>query len=450
MNQLGMYLIKAGLAQVCMYLVFLVFLKKLTFFRANRVYLLLALVLPFVLAIPHSTQIPLLQAYQVPFQLPAWDEQPGNPVIITGLPVSGIIPIPFIISLIYCFGLLLILLRMLVSVAKILLLAKRSVSIPSDGYRFVLTENGSAPFSFFNLIFISGNLKDNKAIADHEKVHARQGHSYDLLLAELACALLWFNPFVFFHKHAIRLNHEYLADQRILQSDFDIEKYLKTLTESLYHSQIPGFASHFNQGLTKKRICMMFNTQSRKRAFVHYALIVPVILFILTAYSKPHLTQIKNVHVLPVLQVQDSIPSILPFRKADSKSVFLTSGFGKRKNPYTHKPDIHNAIDFRAPEGLDIIAPASGIVEQANEDSIPGYGKMVIISHGAGYKTLYAHLSEISVHTGEQVNIGQVIGKVGSTGISIGPHLHYSVIRSGVFVDPATYIPAGDMPAPAK
>jgi murein DD-endopeptidase MepM/ murein hydrolase activator NlpD len=99
---------------------------------------------------------------------------------------------------------------------------------------------------------------------------------------------------------------------------------------------------------------------------------------------------------------------------------------------------MHTGIDLRAGMGESIRAAASGTVVYA--DWRGGYGKCVIIDHGGGLATLYAHQSEILVHVGEQVKRGEIIGKVGSTGYSTGPHLHFEVRVNGSPVDPLGYL----------
>lgn len=117
---------------------------------------------------------------------------------------------------------------------------------------------------------------------------------------------------------------------------------------------------------------------------------------------------------------------------------YLTSDFGNRSDPFTGKPAYHNGLDIGAKYGTPIIAAAEGKVIQAS-DKKNGYGKCVIIEHASGFRTMYAHASSLNVKVGQYVKAGQVIAKVGSTGRSTGPHLHFSVIINGDYVDPNLY-----------
>ncbi|HUJ15774.1 MAG TPA: M23 family metallopeptidase [Thermoanaerobaculia bacterium] len=127
-----------------------------------------------------------------------------------------------------------------------------------------------------------------------------------------------------------------------------------------------------------------------------------------------------------------STPSIAPVHG------ILTDGFGSRQDPFTGEPGTHNAIDISSAIGQPVRAPADGIVVKAEWAN--GYGNVIYISHGYGYSTRYGHLSAFAVKPGDHVKRGDVIGYVGSTGRSTGPHLHYEVRLNNVPVNPLEYI----------
>ena len=112
----------------------------------------------------------------------------------------------------------------------------------------------------------------------------------------------------------------------------------------------------------------------------------------------------------------------------------VTSQFGERMHPILHKKRLHTGVDIGAPYGQSVVAAQGGVVIQAGW--LTGYGQTVIISHGGGISTLYGHLSQVNVSYGQNVSKGQVIGHVGSSGLSTGPHLHFEVRRNGTPVDP--------------
>ena len=132
------------------------------------------------------------------------------------------------------------------------------------------------------------------------------------------------------------------------------------------------------------------------------------------------------------------IPAILPIAGKDY--LRKSSGFGYRIDPFSKVQTMHNGIDYPAPPGANIFATGEGVVEEI-KNPVWGYGKHIIINHGFGYKTLYAHLREFNVYPGQKVKRGDVIGFVGSTGKSTSPHLHYEVhVKGRGPVNPVNYI----------
>lgn len=130
------------------------------------------------------------------------------------------------------------------------------------------------------------------------------------------------------------------------------------------------------------------------------------------------------------------LPAIQP---VSNKNLDRTSsGFGVRIHPLYKIPQFHSGQDFAAPIGTEIFATANGTVERI-ETSNWGYGKCIVIDHGFGYKTLYAHMSAFNATIGQKVKRGTLIGYVGNTGLSTGPHLHYEVIKNGQKVNPVNY-----------
>jgi murein DD-endopeptidase MepM/ murein hydrolase activator NlpD len=131
----------------------------------------------------------------------------------------------------------------------------------------------------------------------------------------------------------------------------------------------------------------------------------------------------------------------IPLRKPVAGDGEIVSGFGVRIDPFLGRPAMHTGLDFRAEVGDPIEATAGGTVTVAGWSG--GYGKMVEIDHGNGLATRYGHMSEIEVKIGQQIRSGQVLGKVGTSGRSTGPHLHYETRINGEAVDPLRFLNAG-------
>jgi murein DD-endopeptidase MepM/ murein hydrolase activator NlpD len=131
-----------------------------------------------------------------------------------------------------------------------------------------------------------------------------------------------------------------------------------------------------------------------------------------------------------------AIPAIQPVRNENLKR--MASGFGYRTDPFTKARKMHEGMDFTAKIGAPIFATGDGIVAIA-DNKASGYGNHVVIRHGYGYETLYAHLSKYNCRVGQRVKRGDIIGYVGSTGRSEGPHCHYEVHKDGKVVNPLNF-----------
>ncbi len=135
-------------------------------------------------------------------------------------------------------------------------------------------------------------------------------------------------------------------------------------------------------------------------------------------------------------QMLAAIPAIQPV--SNKTLTHIASGFGYRIDPIYKTPKLHTGLDFAAAIGTPIYATGNGTVSYTGYDE-KGYGNHVIINHGYGYQTLYGHMVRIKVRRGQRVKRGEVIGWVGSTGKSTGPHCHYEVIRNDQKIDPIHY-----------
>lgn len=164
--------------------------------------------------------------------------------------------------------------------------------------------------------------------------------------------------------------------------------------------------------------------------------------YVLQAESLDEITE-KAVNKEEMLR---SMPSIKPVRSDQlARRVRLLSGFGYRIHPIFKRKKFHGGIDFTAPRGTPIYATGDGKVKRVQKQK-SGYGWNVIIDHGYGYETLYAHMSAIDVKEGQKVTRGQEIGKVGDTGTSTAPHCHYEVHYKGEKVNPIHYVMDGLSP----
>lgn len=135
-----------------------------------------------------------------------------------------------------------------------------------------------------------------------------------------------------------------------------------------------------------------------------------------------------------------SLPAIKPVREDKlNRSVKAMSGYGMRIHPILKVKKMHTGIDFAAPVGTAIQVTGDGKVSEIRKES-GGYGLHIIVDHGYGYKTLYGHLKDVDVKVGQKLTRGQKIGRIGNSGTSTAPHLHYEVIFKGDKVNPIHYV----------
>ncbi len=135
-------------------------------------------------------------------------------------------------------------------------------------------------------------------------------------------------------------------------------------------------------------------------------------------------------------QLINSIPAIMPINNKFLRHA--PSGFGWRTHPIYKSSEFHPGMDFASPEGTPIYATGDGTIERA-DNTAQGYGNHVVINHGYGYQTLYGHMSKIATSLGKVVKRGELIGYVGSTGLSTAPHVHYEVVKNGEKVNPINF-----------
>ncbi len=146
----------------------------------------------------------------------------------------------------------------------------------------------------------------------------------------------------------------------------------------------------------------------------------------------------RQLGVLETLLVNRKIQDEVFIAGRPVEKGWMSSRFGTRTDPITGKRAWHSGVDFAGKEGSNVVSVAAGVVVYAADRS--GYGKLVEINHGSGFSTLYGHHKELLVRVGDIVKKGQVVGLMGSSGRSTGPHVHFEVYKNGRVVDPSSYV----------
>jgi murein DD-endopeptidase MepM/ murein hydrolase activator NlpD len=433
------YLFETAIIISCFYVFYELFLKRDTWFGFNRFFLLFGVV--FSLLVPlldFSASVDLVHSKnQFEFNEYLYI---GNTVNnLKEKTVESVSHVNFIF-LIYLLISGLYLLRFVYQFYKIIKIIPANEIINDKNKKIVFLKDNTAPFSFFNYIFISKDDYGLNDLLQHEFVHAQQKHSLDIILLELILVFQWFNPFMYRYRRAFKEIHEYLADQGVMKVNHDKIAYQKLILDQIEKSFKVNLASHFNYSLTKNRIKMMTRINSSRTAKLKLILIVPFTVFLLSAFTiETAPEKVFNTVQLQTIEKSTKVPSIFPVKKING--VKISSGFGMRMHPIYKIIRMHNAVDIVAPKRTLVLATADGMIRKVkqNHREGKGYGMYIIIDHERGYSTLYAQLSGYNVKEGVVVKQGDIIGYVGSSGISTGPHLHYEVMKDGENVNTEDY-----------
>jgi hypothetical protein len=287
------YLLKVSVCMVPFYLLFVLYLRKLTFFSWNRTYLLLSLACSWI--------IPLLR-FQLPQKVPTavwqWttattgEQIPALPEykLLTTSADTSIASWhswPTIVMVIYFTGAFWLLLRLIIHVWRIIHLTKKHSAIQEGGWRIVDMEGKYTNSSFFHTIFINRkNLspEEQNQVLAHEKCHIRCRHSWDILLLESIKIVLWFNPLIYLYQSSLQLIHEFEADT-LAASQVDKQGYAQLLLKLSSTTVQPLFIQSFSQHPLSKRIHMLFHSKSASIQKLSYLLGLPVLLAVLFLFS---------------------------------------------------------------------------------------------------------------------------------------------------------------------
>ncbi len=280
MNPALIYLLKSGISMALFYLIYRLLLRKETFFRINRLFLLLAM--------PVSLLIPAIHL-QSPFLSRSMD--------VTGYSVETVYEgtgyrtdITDYLLYVYIGGAVLLLVIFMLRLGHLAKLVKKYGITEKNGHKFVFTDNGISDFTFFNLIFLDTSKLDQndlEQIISHEIVHIRQYHTIDILLTELYSIVQWFNPFVWPYKRAIKETHEFLADEAVIAQGCDRAGYQTLIFERFVGVRIFSLANNFHQSQIRRRIAMMQKKQSGRWSRLRVLLILPVFSILILAFARP-------------------------------------------------------------------------------------------------------------------------------------------------------------------
>lgn len=444
------YAIQVSILTGIFYLAYQFLFKNQSAFVLNRTYLISAVILSWIIPLV-NIPIEIVKEVSLPLAIP--DIIPEQRIAESSNPIQEPFVTPtgtsssFSWWTIYWIGTILIILKSVWVLGKISLLRFRNTSTKQNSYRIIVGQKMPS-FSLFNWIFIDKDTildKDREMVLAHEIAHAKQLHAIDLLFVELVSAVLWFNPFLRLYKRSLKECHEFLADRAVLNQGFDFGTYANSLQTDYFNTRNYKLASYFKGSTLKRRILMATKRHTRYSGIKHLIYIPIVALSILLFSFVPDPAFMNDNQGVQQANNQDAeystnIPSINPIRSEDLTRI--AAYFSKsRMHPILkiHRP--HNGVDYTAPLGTPVIASGSGTIEKVVINRTrSGYGTYILIRHGESLHSFYGHLDEVLVKEGQKISRGQVIGKVGTTGLSMSPHLHFAIRGFNTPIDPLAFM----------
>ncbi len=318
------YIVKLSIGLPVIYLFYKLVLHRLTFYTANRWFLLVYSVLCFV--IPVINIFPVLQhrglqdsifINYIP-SIGQINPSHGQPVTTATASFNW----QLLYLLVLATGIIFMLARLLFQYRSLLRLQSSAVLLYNDSVKLYHIDRQIIPFSFGNSIFVNQGMHTEdelKEIIKHEFIHVKQHHSLDMIWGEILCMLNWYNPFAWLIRKAIRQNLEFIADDKVLQNGIDRKQYQYLLLKVTGSCRF-GIGSNFNFSSLKKRIAMMNKNKTAKKHLVKFLLILPLMLILILSFRQVRSLQLQHVQATLPVPAADTIPAP-PAPLAHSKSI---------------------------------------------------------------------------------------------------------------------------------
>lgn len=455
------YLIKSSAVSGIFYLIYHIAFRNESFFTLNRLYLLMSILFSYLFPFiridmsgfkgESGTIIHTIHTTVNQFTFIEEPPVKSDAVMTTSHSMEyWWVLLIAIVSFVFLF-------RFLKNTIQLVKTINANEKINQANFTLVLI-NQQYTFSFFRYIFISPTVwhsTNGNSIINHELSHLRHRHTYDRLFMEILLIGFWMNPFIYLYRKALEEVHEFQADADATQHS-SLKSYFNLVLQQASHNHYSPLMSPFSYKLIKKRIKMV---NYKSRPFKKTVFVIPVALSMLILLASAVLTEPEvksgdqiihtSLSITPPQQIESGILTesetkegqfALPIKKSEIKK--MSSGYGMRKHPITKKMKMHNGVDYVAPLNTNILAIGDGVVRKVNHsfEEGKGHGRFVIVDHANGYSSLYSQLNAYKVKEGQKVKQGDVIGLLGSSGISTGPHLHLEIKKDGQFIDPESVI----------
>jgi TonB family protein len=386
MDKLVLYLLQSQLSLVLLFWLYILVLRKHRHFRFNRLFLLLSLFASALIPLFDFGFAPSTALYYI--QLPEIEIEASKHASQTNADLNH----TNMLLVFYALVSFSLLLKIIWDITSIIRMKSFSKKINSDQFCSNFSINSSQNFSFFNWIFIKEKDKDNLIIMEHEQAHGSLFHSIDIILIKIYQSLFWINPINFFIEKELRLQHEYEADQWVLNKYNNILNYQQMLLNQVFKTEFNFITNSFNQSFLKKRFTMMTKEKNKKRPFLFtmvfvMALAVP---FWFSCSTETEKNQPNKVTVVPIDEPNDKLMEEIEEHESDSLYLVaekLPSFPGGVGEMYQFIKENINYPEQAKKEGVDGRCFLSFIVEK--DGSTSEIKILRSVSHG------YEHKEEI-------------------------------------------------------
>lgn len=339
MEAFAAYLMKSAIWLTGFAIIYFLFLRNERYFMLKRIYLISGILISFI--------FPLISFhYQVEMPVPAISQAAFSGVSVSAIQVQhqDIAGKPFdyrlILLSLYLTGMILLLFRAVGHFRSLFKTINKADINKQGPAKLIRASQFPASFSFFNYVFINPSVSENEAeeIMNHEIVHVRQKHWFDLLLVEILRLIQWINPFAWIYTGFIRLNHEYLADQVALQRTASPANYRAALMNQLFESPVISLSNSFNYSLNKKRFDMMKKIITSPYRKLKVLLVLPVFAIVFYAFATPEY-HYQAQPVNPTSQTAFSTIEIPPPMRAlkEEKNIAIEKGVTQDTSKYSIK-----------------------------------------------------------------------------------------------------------------
>ncbi len=329
-------IIESVVTMAIFYIVYRRFLCKETFHQINRVYLLTTLI--FAVSIPFihlnvdfgalsffSSSKSYDFVHKITTLKDGYNELGAVMIYASSSKISWTF-IREILELIYYFGVILSALFFIAGLIRIIILISFGKKVCYGRYKIIKTKNSLVPFSLLKWIIINPekySSHDIKQVIAHEKIHAFQLHSLDLILIEVLVILFWFNPFIYWYRKSIREIHEYLADEAVLKNGFDKISYQELLLKQASGFRFIGLTSSFSYSLSKNRLKMLTMMKSKNSSKIKLALVIPLAIALMVFFTNSaDFVKASNSKELANIEQEDTLKSKVDKIK-DGESIYF-------------------------------------------------------------------------------------------------------------------------------